>query len=105
MVENVPRWTKWWWLGFFGVQTWTIEERRARLVLLMIGLVSCVIALLLADAVLEWIVFERHIAAALAALASVAFGFATARPIAAELYPEILKSGDENAFRRLSRGE
>jgi hypothetical protein len=24
-------WTKWWWLGYFGVQTWTVEEQRARM--------------------------------------------------------------------------
>jgi hypothetical protein len=34
------QYSKWWWLGYFGVQSWTVEERRARIAMGMTLLVS-----------------------------------------------------------------
>jgi hypothetical protein len=66
-MKDKSEWTKWWWLGFFDVPTWSVEERRARIALLSAGLVAAIVVLLVTDAILEWFGVERHVAAALAA--------------------------------------
>ena len=102
IMANKSKWTKWWWLGFFDVPTWSAEERRARMVLVFAGLVAAIAVLLVANAVLEWFGVERHIAATLAAFICIAPGFLWARPIVGELYPSLLRQGDENSKKRLS---
>jgi hypothetical protein len=95
------QYSKWWWLGYFGVQTWTVEERRVRISLgmtmtLVFGVVTFIISPLL-----SWIGVERHVAAILASLLSLWLAFFSARPIAAVLYPDFLRKADENARKRL----
>ena len=103
MAKSGRRWTKWWWLGFFGVQTWTVEERRARIAL-QLTMLACMIATLwIAGTILEWLGMERHRAATLAALMAVVVGFPSARPIARVLYPDLLAVADRNAEERLNK--
>jgi hypothetical protein len=49
------QYSKWWWLGYFGVQSWTVEERRARIVLTMTWLVSFLAAMLVVSTALAWL--------------------------------------------------
>jgi hypothetical protein len=102
MTERSDSWTKWWWLGYFGVQTWTAEERRVRIAPGMSALVAVLVVELIADALFEWVGVERHIAAILAGLISIVPGFFSARPIAAVLYADQLRIADLNAKKRLS---
>lgn len=96
------QYTKWWWLGYFGVQSWTVEERRARIILGMTWLVSFSAAMLVVSSVFEWFGLEPHRGAFVSALLSVIFGSFAARPIATELYRDLLRRADENARERLS---
>ena len=52
---------------------------------------------------LEWFRFDPHAAAPLALLLSIVPAFYSARPIAARLYPNLLRSADQNAAKRLWR--
>jgi hypothetical protein len=96
------QYTKWWWLGYFGVQSWTVEERRARIAMGMTLLVSFLVAMVVVSTVLDWLGIESHNAAFISAILSVIFGFFAARPIATELYRDLLQRADENARKRLS---
>lgn len=103
VANKDDRWTAWWWLGYFGVQTWTIEERKVRIALGMTAMVAFLMIELPLDALFELIGIERHYAAAIAALVSVVLAFFVARPIARILYPDALQKADENSQRRLSK--
>jgi hypothetical protein len=96
------QYTKWWWLGYFGVQRWTVEERRARIAMGMTLLVSFLVAMLVVSTVLGWLGIEPHRGAFISALLSMTFGFFAARPVATELYRDLLRRADENARERLS---
>jgi hypothetical protein len=93
---------KWWWLGYFGVQSWTVEERRARIAMGMTLLVSFLAAMVVVSTVLGWLGIEPHRGAFISAVLSLIFGFFAARPIATELYRDLLRRADENARKRLS---
>jgi hypothetical protein len=93
---------KWWWLGYFGVQSWTVEERRARIAMGMTLLVSFLAAMVVVSTLLDWLGFEPHRGAFISAALSLIFGFFAARPIATELYRDLLRRADENARKRLS---
>ena len=96
------QYSKWWWLGYFGVQSWTVEERRARIVLAMTWLVSFLAAMFVISTAFDWLGLESHWGAFISAVLSVAFGFVSTRPIATELYRDLLRKADENARERLS---
>lgn len=96
------QYSKWWWLGYFGVQSWTVEERRARIAMGMTLLVSFFAAMFIVSTVLDWFGIEVHRAAVISAVLSVVFGLFAARPIATELYRDLLRRADESARRRLS---
>ena len=97
------QYSKWRWLGYFGVQSWTVEERRARIVLAMTWLVSFLAAMFVVSTALDWLGLEVHWGAFISAVLSVVFGFFAARPIATELYRDLLRRADENARERLTR--
>jgi hypothetical protein len=90
-----------WWLGYFGVQSWTVEERRARIVMGMTLLVSFLVAMVAVSTVLDWLGIEPHRGAFISAVLSLVFGVFAARPIATELYRDLLRRADENARKRL----
>ncbi|MBU6457235.1 MAG: hypothetical protein KGL35_23335 [Bradyrhizobium sp.] len=96
------RYSKWWWLGYFGVQSWTAEERRARIVMGMILLVSFVAAMLVVSTVVDWLDVEAHREAFISAALSFIFGLYAARPIATGLYRDLVQRADERAQQRLS---
>jgi hypothetical protein len=96
------QYSKWWWLGFFGVQSWTVEERRARIILVMTWLVSFCAAMFVVSTIFDLFGLEHHVGAFVSAVLSVIFGFFTARPISTELYRDLLRRADENARKRLS---
>jgi hypothetical protein len=97
------QYSKWWWLGYFGVQYWTVEERRARIAMGMTLLVSFGVAMAVVSKIFDWVGIEPHRGAFISAVLSVIFGLFVARPIAAELYRDLLRRADENARKRLSR--
>jgi hypothetical protein len=94
--------SKWWWLGYFGVQTWSVQERNVRIALGLTALVIIMVGLFVVDAIFEWFGVDPHVAAPLAALLSAVPGFCSARPIAAVLYSDLLRRADENARVRLA---
>jgi hypothetical protein len=96
------RYSKWWWLGYFGVQSWTAEERRARIVMGMMLLVSFLAAMLIVSTVVDWLGVEVHRGAFISAALSFIFGLYAARPIATELYRDLVQRADERARQRLS---
>jgi hypothetical protein len=96
------QYSKWWWLGYFDVQSWTVEERRARIVLGMTWLASVFVAMFVVSTAFDWLGLEAHWGAFISAVLSVVFGFVSARPIATELYRDLLRRADENARERLS---
>jgi hypothetical protein len=102
MKKRTSGFTKWWWLGYFTMATWTSDERSARLALGFIVSVIIMPTLFVVDALLELFGVERHIAAILAGLLPILPGFYAARPIAAVLYPDLLRRADANAAKRLS---
>ena len=80
-----------------------VEERRARIVLAMTWLVSFLAAMFVVSTALDWLGLEVHWGAFISAVLSVVFGFFAARPIATELYRDLLRRADENARERLTR--
>jgi hypothetical protein len=103
LVGNAGGQTKWWWLSYFGVQAWSAEERKVRIALGMSTLPVMLVLYFIADVLLEWFGVERTGAALLAGLISTVLAFYSARPIATVLYPDLLRSADSNAEKRLSR--
>jgi hypothetical protein len=96
------QYSKWWWLGYFGVQKWTVEERRARLAMGMSSLVCFLAAMAVVSKIFDWVGIEPHRGAWISAVLPVVFGLFVARPIASELYRDLLRRADENARKRLS---
>jgi hypothetical protein len=103
MTEKSDGWTKWWWLGYFGVQTWTAEERRVRIALGMSMIPVVAVVMFVLSPLLSWVGIERHVAAVLAGPVSLWLAFYSARPIAAVFYPNQLRNADLNARTRLSK--
>ena len=102
MASNDDRWTKWWWLGLFGLQIWTIEERKVRIALGMTALVALLVIHFPLATLLEFKI-KPHYAAILSGVVSVALAFFAARPIAGILFPDALHKADKNSQRRLRR--
>jgi len=102
-MEENDGWSKWWWLGYFGVRTWTAEEQRVRLAMGMGAATVSAIAILVLASLFSWAGVERHAAALLAAPISLWVAFYTARPIATALYPDLLRQADLNARTRLAK--
>jgi uncharacterized membrane protein (DUF485 family) len=98
------QYTKWWWLGYFGVQSWTAEERRARIAMGMTLLVSFLAAMLVVSTVFDWLGVEAHRGAFISAGLSLIVGLFAARPVATELYRDLVQRADERARQRLSGG-
>jgi hypothetical protein len=96
------QYSKWWWLGYFGVQAWSVEERNVRITLGMTALVITIVGIFVVGQLLEWFGVDPHVAAPSAALLSLVTGFCSARPIATLLYFDRLQRADENARKRLS---
>jgi hypothetical protein len=94
--------TQWWWLRYFGVETWSLDERRARISLGMAAMVVSVIVLIAVGLILEWLGCERHLAPVIGALVGVPTAIVLARPIVQALDADVLRRGDENAARRLT---
>ena len=93
--------TKWWWLGFFGVHAWSVEERDVRMALFLTVLVIGIAGLVGMDVLLGWFGVDPHVSAPFAALVSIIPAFYSARPIASMLYPDLLRTADQNAEKRL----
>lgn len=93
--------TKWWWLGFFGVQAWTVEERNVRIALGLTVLFVGTVGLVSVDVVLGSLGVDPHVSGPIAALVSIVPAFYLARPIASLLYPNLLRVADRNAEKRL----
>lgn len=96
------RYSNWWWLAYFGIESWTTEERRARIVMGMTLMVSFVAAMLVVSTLVDWIGVERHRGAFISAVLSLIFGLYAARPVATELYRDLVRRADDAARQRLS---
>jgi hypothetical protein len=102
MADEEEKWTKWWWLSYFGIdETWSAEERNVRIALGMSTLPIILIIYCISIALLGWFGIEQHVAALLAGAMSIIPGFLAARPIAAMLYSDYLRKADENSKKRL----
>ena len=95
MADEEGKWAKWWWLGYFGVQTWSAEERNVRIALGMSILPVFLIIYGIIVVLFGWLGVERHVAALLAGAISIIPGFLAARPIATVLYSDSLRKADE----------
>lgn len=102
-MANNDKWTEWWWLGCFGLQTWTFEERKVRIALVMTAMVAFLIIHFPLATILELIGIEPHYAAVSSGIVSVVLAFFAARPIARVLFSDALRRADESAQRRLRR--
>jgi len=100
VANNDGKWTEWWWLAFFGLRTWTFEERKARIALGMTTMVAFLVIHFPLATLLKFGI-ERHYAAVLSGIVSVVLGFFVARPIAAIIFPDALRRADKNSQRRL----
>jgi hypothetical protein len=101
VTNSIGKWTKWWWLGCFGLYTWTFEERRVRLALGMTAMVAFLIIHFPLATILQLIGIKPHYAAILSGLVSVVLALFAARPIAGILFPYALRQADKNSQRRL----
>lgn len=100
VANNDGKWTKWWWLCFSGLQTWTFEERKARIALGMTAMVAFLVIHFPLATLLEFGI-KPHYAAVLSGIVSVVLAFFAARPIATVIIPDALRRADKNSRRRL----
>jgi hypothetical protein len=96
----VPQYSNWWWLGYD--KSWTAEERRARIVMWMTLMVCFVAAMFVISTLIDWIGVEPHRGAFISAVLSLVIGLYAARPVATELYRDLVRRADEGAWERLS---
>jgi len=101
VASNEDRWTKWWWLAYFGLETWTAVERSVRITLGMTALVIVLIIYFIIVGIFGLIGIDPHYGAPIAAAISIVPGFIATRPIAMMLFPDSLQMADENSQRRL----
>lgn len=97
------QYSSWWWLAYFGVESWTADERRARIVMGMTLMVSFAAAMLVISTLVDWIGIEPHRGAFVSAVLSLICGLYAARPVATELYRDLVLRADEEARQRFSR--
>jgi hypothetical protein len=94
---------KWWWLNWLDV-TWSREEILARS---QLGGVAGVVFLLLE--IPQFILLPRSWntmpVAVMLAIPTVLLSVLAARPICAELWPELIKAGDEMATKRMANND
>lgn len=100
VANNDDKWTKWWWLRLFGLQTWTFEEHKVRIALGTTAIVAFLIIHFPLATLLEFGI-EPHYAADLSGIVSVVLAVFAARPIATIIFPDALRRADENSQRRL----
>jgi hypothetical protein len=93
---------RWWWVSFYAVSLWSVEERRARMALFGVSLAIFVVLYPTEITLLSMLGVEDHLGALLACLCSVAPGVALARPICERLDPELIRNGDARAEQRLA---
>jgi hypothetical protein len=101
-VTNNGKWTS----GvarLLGLLTWTFEERKVRIALVMTAMVAFLIIHFPFATILELIGIEPHYAAVSSGIVSVVLAFFAARPIASVLFHDALRRADENAQIRLHR--
>jgi len=65
-------------------------------------LVSFLVAMLVVSMVFDWLGVEAHRGALISGALSLIFGLYVARPIATELYRDLIQRADERARQRLS---
>jgi hypothetical protein len=97
VASRDDRWTKWWWIAYFGLDAWTPVERKVRIALGMTALVFFLMIYLLVVEIFLLMGIERHYAAVTAGAVSIVLAFLVARPFAASL-----EEADANSRRRLS---
>jgi hypothetical protein len=95
------RWSKWWWLQFYFLPSWSPEELRAAASLAMTALVAFLVEWAFFTFLVSVFKFEFETTLAIAFLVVLLlFGRSNAR-IAAELFPNTVGKGDAAAARRL----
>jgi hypothetical protein len=102
VASRDDRWTKWWWIAYFGLDAWTPVERKVRIALGMTALVFFLMIYLLVVEIFLLIGIERHYAAVTAGAVSIVLAFLAARPFAIVFFPASLEEADANSRRRLS---
>ncbi len=97
---------KWWWLdpGLVGYEQWSDEERTARILMGTVFLATFLILVWPAYLLGNFIADEHVHAFASFAVASVP-PFFTPRWVARLIWPELQKSADENAARRINSSD
>ena len=101
MASNDDRWTKWWWIAYFGLDAWTSVERNVRIALGMTALIFVLIIYFVVVGIFSLIGLDPHYGAPIAAAIAIVPGFSAARPFAIVFFPESLARADENSRRRL----
>jgi hypothetical protein len=103
MASSDDKWTKWWWIAYFGLYAWTPVERNVRIALGMTALVFFLIIDLSIAGMFELIGIEPHYGAVIAGIVSFVPAFFAARPFAIVFFPASLEEADANSQRRLNR--
>jgi hypothetical protein len=101
VASRDDRWTKWWWIAYFGLDAWTPVERKVRIALGMTALAFFLIIDLSIAGIFELIGIEPHYGAVIAAVFSIVLAFSAARPFAIVFFPVSLEEADANSQRRL----
>ena len=101
MVSSGDKWTKWWWIAYFGLDAWTPVERKVRIALGMTALVFFLIIDLSNAGIFELIGIEPHYGAVIAGVVSIVPAFYAARPFAIVFFAASLEEADANSQRRL----
>jgi hypothetical protein len=101
VASNDDRWTKRWWIAYFGLETWTAVERNVRIALGMTALFVVLMIYFIIVEIFSLIGIDPHYGAPIAAAISIVPGFFAARPVTVALFPDPLQKADENSQRRL----
>jgi hypothetical protein len=101
VASKNDRWTKWWWIAYFGLERWTAVERSVRISLGMTALVVVLVIYFMIVGIFALIGIDPHYGSPIAAAIAIAPGFLAARPIAMVFFAESLQKADENSQRRL----
>jgi hypothetical protein len=92
---------KWWWVSFLPFDL-SIEERRAGARLLLTTLFVFILLCGVEVPLLMWIGVEQHIVPIVGTFTALAPAFCAARPICSQIWPEVIRKGDDKAAIRLA---
>lgn len=95
------RWTKWWWLQLRSVSTWSGDERRAAAAIYGTLLVCFLFLTPVFAFYISRLKFDLNVTLIAAIAASLLSIVPSVRGLASQMFPSIVKKGDEAAANRV----